>query len=181
MAEVQTRWYRNEKWPDTIWMLAKEKITTAYSTSWTVPTYYGIMDVGIKVYVDTTLISDGPVALVSYAVGDKEALKSATWTCPEVDVTGKYVKVQIWAWVGTAHEKLMATFRTEVFGAVKLVSADWTCYYTGSYTGVIFPTPRSSFTFHWDGDYLSRIVNFQLAPIVVVKKFVGNGLVFFEA
>jgi len=180
MSVVETRWFRNERWADTLWMLALQKIQTSRSVPYSIPAYLFSCTVGIKVYKNNVLISgDTPVATVSYMAGDFERLTSGTWTCPETDISDKYVKVEIWIWVGTAYEQLLTTFRTEVFENRKLDLSEWTVYYTGSYTAVLFPTPRSSFYFHFDGAYLSRIEGFAHSPIIIPKRIQMDGLVMF--
>jgi len=180
MSVVETRWFRNEEIAYKLYMLALSKIQTVGAETSTLTVWMAMCQVGIKVYVDNVLISgDTPVAVVSYAIDDKWVLKSATWTCPETDISGKYVDVEIWVWVGSAYERLLVTFRTEVFTDRKLDQYEWTVYYTGSLTGEIFPIARSSFDFHYDGPFLSRIEGFAHSPIVIPKRIQMDGLVMF--
>jgi len=184
MSVVETRWFRNEKWADTLWMLALSKIETLSVETSTVTVFLAVCKVGIKVYVDDVLISGvDPVATVEYASDEKEVLKSATWLCPETDISGKYVKVQIWVFVGTDYERCIAgcagTFRTEVFENRKLDLSEWTVYYTCSYTAIVLPLPKSSIDFHFDGAFLSRIEGFAHSPIVIPKRIQMDGLVMF--
>jgi len=180
MSVVETRWFRNERWPDLLYMLALSKIETRTSLTSTIVAFLFACVMGIKVYVNNVLISgDTPVARVEYYSDEAEVLKSATWTCPEVSIDGKYVKVEVWVFVGTDHERLLGTFRTEVFEGRKLDLSEWTVYYTGSYIAVLFPTPRSSIDFHFDGATLSRIEGFAHSPIVIPKRIQMDGLVMF--
>jgi len=176
---VETRYFRNERWPDGLFKLWPSKIQTESVYSATVPTYLAVCTIGIKVYVDGTLISGpNPVATVDYVPGDVKVERSADWDCPLTDIDGKYVKVEVWVFVGTAYETLLVTFRTEVFSGQQLDAVTWTVYYTCSYTATLFPAPRSGVDFHFDGTTNSRIENFSYSPIVVViPKIQGDGLV----
>jgi len=178
MSVVETRWFRNERWADTLWMLHRYKIETGTVAIWTVTVWLATCRVGIKVYVDDVLISDGVVAIVEIPA-DTTAVLSATWTPPEVSIDGKYVKVELIVWEGTAYERVLRTFRTEVFTDKKLDPIEWTVYYDLAYTAVIFPTPKSSIYFRHDGVYQSRIENFGYSPIVIIKRIQMDGLVMF--
>jgi len=172
---IETRWFRNERWVDTFWMLALSKIQTVQVVSYSIAVGVLTCTVGIKVYVDTELISGvDPVATVMYANDDYQVVRSASWLCPETNISGKYVKVEIWVFVGTGWEDLLITFRTEVFTGRKLDPYEWTVYYTGSYTAILFPIPKSSFDFHFDGNFLSRIEGFSHSPLPVPPKPYGN-------
>jgi len=176
---VETRYFRNETWPDGLYKLALSKIQTERILTWSITVYQAVCKVGIKVYVDGTLISGpDPVATVEYVPGDLKVERSATWDCPLTDIDGKYVKVEVYVYVGTAYEYLIGTFRTEVFSGQQLDAVTWTVYYTCSYTAVVFPWPKSSVDFHFDGATNTRIENFSYSPIVVViPKALGEGLV----
>jgi len=180
MSVVETRWFRNERWADTLYMLALSKIETSEVLTTTIPAYLVAITIGIKVYVNDILISGTePVATVEYLIDEKWSLKSNTWLCPEISIDGKYVKVEIWVWVGTNYERRLTTFRTEVFENRKLDQSEWTVYYTGSYTAVMLPLPKSSFDFHFDGAFYSRIEGFAHSPIIIPKRIQMDGLVMF--
>jgi len=179
MSVVETRWFRNERWADTLWMLALAKIQTLMSATTTVTGKLVTPRMGIRVWVDDVLISNGTVAIVEFWFDAYQEVLSAKWTPPETPIDGKYVKVEIRVWVGEPEETTLVTFRTEVFVGRKLDPIEWTVYYTGSATYTLFPTVRSSITFHWDGDFLSRIEGFGHSPIVIPKRIQMDGLVMF--
>jgi len=178
MSVVETRWFRNERWADTLWMLHIAKIETGDIATRTTFVWLATCRVGIKVYVDNVLISDGIVAIVEIPA-DTKAVLSKTWTPPEISIDGKYVKVEVWAWAETGYDELIRTFRTEVFTEKKLDPIEWTVYYDLVYTAVLFPTPKSSIDFRHDGAYQSRIENFGYSPIVIIKRIQMDGLVMF--
>jgi len=178
MSVVETRWFRNERWADTLWMLHIAKIETIAVASWTVTVWLATCRVGIKVYIDNVLISGGVVAIVEIPA-NTIAVLSETWTPPEVSIDGKYVKVELIVWEGTAYEGVLRTFRTEVFTEKKLDPIEWTVYYDLAYSAVIFPAPRSGIDFRYDGYYQSRIENFGYSPIVIIKRIQMDGLVMF--
>jgi len=180
MSVVETRWFRNETWPDTLWMLALAKITERTISSYTIPVGKFACTVGVKVYVDDYLISDGIVALAFVFAGEEKVTRTGEWTCPEISIDGKYVKVEVWVWVGTDYEAVLETFRTEVFNGRKLDVSTWRVSYTLSLISITYPIPRSSVSFHWDGDFLSRIENFAHSPIIIIPKRIQmDGLVMF--
>jgi len=169
---IETRWYRNERWLDGLWMLALSKIETGTVVARTVTTYYATCRVGLKVYVDGVLIGED-VAVVEI-IADTVAVLSATWIPPETSIDGRYVKAEVWSFIDTADEVLQRAFRTEVFSGQKLDPLEWTCFYDLTYTAVIFPRPKSTLEFRHDGAYQSRIEGFSYSPIVVPPKPYGN-------
>jgi len=152
----------------------------------TVPQYNEGCDVSVKVYVSVgnewQLISGAlPVAQVSYSNGDYKVQKSNTWNCPQWDVSNSHVKVEVWVFLAGVWSIVgSARFRTEQFPAnTQLDSALWSVSYVGSFSATLVPTPRSQFTFWFDGANDCKIANFSYSTlgggVVPRRKLVGVG------
>jgi len=168
----ETRFYRSDSWTDAPVM---NKILTSSSgvegsAVKTITTYNEGCMVGVKIYVNTTVISgSSPVALVNYSNGDVKVQKNNNWTLPqEYNASYRYVKFEVWCFLANSWSMLSnGDFRTEVLVPnlqnydVYLNQTKWKFYYICDYSARSFPTPRSQLTFYFDGSsYNSKVTNF---------------------
>lgn len=170
-ATTENRYFKNAK--HTVnglntWQFATDQTGTSYTESESRSTYYTGCNVGIRVWVrhadgtETEITSGTPVAQVSVAAGESHVLKSAMWNCPQTSLASTdaivvrvYHDMGGWDLIGTA------TFITEQLGASQLDASTWTVYYYLGLSSQIFPRPRSSVAFHFDGSDNSRIEGFS--------------------
>lgn len=182
---VETRFFRSDKWTDGLYKLLTGKFGVEGSQLRSVPQYHEGCDVGVKVYVSVgnewQLISGAlPVAEVSYSNGDYKLQKSNTWSCPQCDISNGYVKIEVWVFLAGVWSLVgSAKFRTEQFSAgTQLDNALWSVSYVGSFSATLFPTPRSQFTFWFDGANDCKVANFSYSTVggvVPRRKLLGMG------
>ena len=188
---VETRYFKNESVTVnglSAYALALDLTGSTYTFTESRATYYAGCNVGIRVWkrhtdeTEDELTSGTPVAQVTVSSGDSHVLKTATWDCPatSLDPTDSIV-VRVYHNMGDTWDLLSsAVFTTEQLNASSLDASTWTVYYYLSYTATMSPRPRSTVSFHIDGDDQSRIENFswtEAAAPAVAKKLYGDGLV----
>ena len=188
---VETRYFKNESVTVnglSAYALALDLTGSGHTFVESRATYYEGCNVGIRVWkrhadeTETEITSGTPVAQVTVINGDSHVLKTATWDCPgtSLEPTDSIV-VRVYHNIGDTWDLLStAVFTTEQLNASSLDASTWTVYYYLSYTATLFPSARSTVSFHIDGDDPSRIENFSwsaVPPPVVAKKLYGDGLV----
>jgi len=185
---TETRYFRNQTQTVnglTSYMLALSKYGVAYTLGYSRAGAYLAGDLGVRVYkragdgTETEITAGAPVAIVMYEDGDFRLEQSNTWNCPSVSLNPTdSIVVRVYARIpsGTGTWTLMTggVFSTEQLGASQLNSATWTVYYVGSF---IYDANlrRAGISFHFDGNYNSRIENFSWSVPVALPKIMRLG------
>jgi len=162
-----SRYMQNAKWDSTYWKLLCNNTSTYTSQSrikvgW-IPKGY----LGVKIYNGTVCISgDDVIEVGSWENGDS-GLGSTAWNCSEENVTGTYIKIEIWyKFQGYDWTSMDVVFKTETFTQNTLLNATtWTIYLYGKFQMLWGPLglgmPNKAFiTFYWGSSSReSRIEN----------------------
>jgi len=147
-------------------------------------------EIGVRVYVlhvdgTKTELTAAVSAVVSVAYPTAKTLVTATWNAPETDLAATdAILVEVYLNDGLSGWVLADTWITPQLGASNLKAVTWRFYYwveaSYSYSPII-GYYTFGITFYFDGANDSRIANFTYTVVVVpVKKFVGNGLTWWE-
>jgi len=160
-----TRYMQNKKWDSTYWRQLWNNTSTYTSITRNKIGSFWHGYLGIKVFNGTTCISDGVIEVGRWLRGESK-LKSTTWNCSEQNVTGTYIKIEIWCKFGSGNwENMNVAFKTKNFTENTILNATaWTIYLYGAYTtlwGPLGPGDNtSSMTFLWGSESKeSRIQN----------------------
>jgi len=166
-VQVTRRMYmQNDKWDSTWKLFWNNTITSTHKTisrfEWHL---YG--ELGVKIYNGTVGISDG-VVKVGRWYNLQSCLKSTTWDCDEHNVTGTYIKIEVYyKFAGCSWQNMGVAFKTETFTENTILNAtEWTIYLYGEFHMEWGPlgagTPpgqnRAAITFIWgSNDEKSRV------------------------
>ncbi len=156
--DERIRYMQNAKWDATYWKLFWNNTDISTYRSWIKPEYCLKGYLGVKIYVGTTCISGANVIEVGYWYRLQYGLKNVTWDCSEYNVTGTYIKIEIWyKFSGYSWTNGGVAFKTETFAENTILNATtWTIFLYGTYytewgpTGPLGPPGnRSSIEFCW--------------------------------
>jgi parallel beta-helix repeat protein len=167
-VQVTRRMYmQNAKWDSTYWKLFWNNTITSTHKTKIKSGWYLYGDLGVKIYNGTVELSDG-VVKVGRWYNLQSCLKSATWNCSECNVTGTYIKIEVYyRFAGCSWQNMGVAFKTETFTEDTILNAtEWTIYLYGEFHmewGPLGPgTPsqqnRVEITFIWgSNDEKSRV------------------------
>jgi len=153
---------QNAKWDSTYWKLLWNNTSTSTSTIKNKVGYCISGYLGVKIYKGSTCISGANVVEVGSWEVDEEGLKNVTWNCSEQNVTGTFLKVEIWyKFYGGSWTSAGVAFKTKTFGDNStLNSTTWSIYLYGRFFIEWNPNAVSRLIFYWGSqDGASRIEN----------------------
>jgi len=127
------RYMQNAKWDSTYWKQLWNNTETYTSQARTMFGEISRAYLGIKVYNETNCISGASVIQVGYWTEYSNEIQSTTWNCGEYNVTGSYIKIEIWyKFHGYDWTSMNVAFKTETFTQnTVLNSTTWTIYFYG--------------------------------------------------
>jgi hypothetical protein len=152
-------WYmRSDKWDSTYWKLFwNNTITSTYKTVYKFQyCLYG--DLGVKIYKGTTCISGADPIKVGSWYNTQSCLKNYKWNCDEYNVTGTYIKIEIYyRFAGGSWQNMGVAFKTETFTENTILNATkWNIYLYGEFqmewgplSTMSPPQDKAALTFYW--------------------------------
>jgi hypothetical protein len=129
------RYMQNAKWDSTYWKLFWNNTLTSAYRNWAKAAYCATGYLGVKIYKGTTCISGGNVIEVGHWYNLEDGPKSTTWECSEYNVTGTYIKIEIWyKFSGYSWTNGNVVFKTETFTENTILnSSTWTITLYGDF------------------------------------------------
>jgi parallel beta-helix repeat protein len=158
-VQVTSRMYmQNAKWDSTYWKLFwNNTITSTYKTVCKFQyCLYG--DLGVKIYKGTTCISGADPYLIASWYNTQSCLKNRTWDCDEYNVTGTYIKIEVYyKFAGYSWQNMGVAFKTETFTENTILNATkWNIYLYGEFQmewgplrTMSPPEDKAALTFRW--------------------------------
>jgi len=166
-----TIWYmQSDKWSGSSYyrLYWNNTITSTYKTVCKFQyCLYG--ELGVKIYKGTTCISGANPIYVGSWYNTQSCLKNRTWDCDEYNVTGTYIKIEVYyRFAGDSWQSMGVSFKTETFTENTILNAtEWNIYLYGEFQmewgplgGKSPPEDKVALTFYWgSSNEESRIEN----------------------
>jgi hypothetical protein len=153
------RYMQNAKWDSTYWKLFWNNTITWTDKYIIKQGWYLWCELGVKIYKGTTCISGSSVITVGRWYNLETGLQSTTWDCSEHNVTGTYIKIEVYCkFAGSSWQNMGVAFKTETFTENTILNAtEWTIYLYGEFqmewgpekVGTATALDKSWITFYW--------------------------------